>query len=151
MRFQITLSFTVPPSSPLTLTLTKQNYAKNCLLGSHMRVLSVSYPMHTNMIRFRWFAKIFALEGLMMLILIIPLPYCRIRYSVCFVMKIIFIIEVITSRLTPTLTATPFCYSYTSISNIRNKGNVYIAYRRDDPTFRVAATVEGCLSSQLLP
>ena len=29
-------------------------------LGSHLRVLSESFPMHTNMTGFRWFSKVFA-------------------------------------------------------------------------------------------
>ena len=29
-------------------------------MGTHLRVLSESYPMNTNMIGFRWFSKIFA-------------------------------------------------------------------------------------------
>ena len=32
-------------------------------MGTHMKGLSESYPMSTNMTRFRWFSKIFAFLG----------------------------------------------------------------------------------------
>ena len=42
-------------------------------MGTHLRVLSESYPMNTNMTGFRWFSKLFA--------------------SLCFVMKVVFALE----------------------------------------------------------
>ena len=50
--------------------LAKQNDAqklffkwlKPCHMGTHQRVLSESYPMNTNMTRFRWFSKVLTLR-----------------------------------------------------------------------------------------
>ena len=35
-------------------------YLKTCQMGTHLRVLSESYPMNTNMKGFRWVSKFFA-------------------------------------------------------------------------------------------
>ena len=41
-------------------TWTPEEWLKPWHMGTHMKVLSVSYPMNTNMTGFRWFSKIFA-------------------------------------------------------------------------------------------